>query len=203
MEETGDLSKVRLYYTFNDGTDKWSKYQFIPNESDFTELKETVDDLEKRLDSIAFNKCYPVGCTYIQLPGHKDPKSLLGLGTWQDISIRYQGAFFRVFQQGVSGAFSDAKNDGLYPNLQEASLPNITGGFFAQQIGGSTPAYGAFYHRDGSGKVDSGWSSGSHYRNYIGFDAASGDTTPNGKTYQNGAEVKPKNYAIRIWERMS
>ena len=199
MEKTGDLSKVRLYYTFNDGTDKWSKYQFIPNESDFTELKETVDDLEKRLDSIAFNKCYPVGCTYIQLPGHKDPKSLLGLGTWQDISIRYQGAFFRVFQQGVSGAFSDAKNDGLYPNLQGASLPNITGNLRSEISGGgwATPT-GVFKDTSLFQISRTGDDAGRYHTGVnVSFSAANSNSI-----YQNSAEVKPKNYSIRIWERI-
>lgn len=204
LSSNNQSSNAHLYYTFNGGNDKWSKYQLIPNENDFTKLKDTVDNLAEKLGSIAFNMCYPVYCTYIQLPGHMEPKKLFGLGTWLDITSRYQGAFFRAYQDGVSEPFTNSMNGGVYTYLQKASLPNITGGFYAQQMGGGATAYGAFYHRDGKDKVDSGFSQSAKYLNYIGFSASEYDASKDkygDNVYKSKAEVKPKNYSIKIWER--
>lgn len=216
--ENGALSYNRqtfnghIYYTFNDGSDKWSNYIKFANQADIDELSKKFDQIKR----MAFEACYPVGCTYIQLPGHKSPGDLLGMGSWQNISSRYKGAFFRAYHAKDEqhpkaynyNFYSDPINSGIYSGFQSAMLPNIKGTFYAQQNSGvdEETISGAFT-RSGSWKVDSGWSSGG-YKNLIRFDAGYNNISETSQDafgcniYYNDGEARPMNYAIMIWERI-
>lgn len=187
LEKNNDDSNCHIYYTFNDGTDKWCKYQLIPNERDFTELKNALID-----------KCYPIGCTYIQFPACPAPSTLFPKTNWIKL-FADTGCFFRC-EGSPAEAFTD---DGGIPSIQMDSAPSLKG-----RIGNNTSYRGLNYTADGAFRVVN-WSS-KYYTDEgrpfqtMGWELDASLQLTNGRhVYGLREEVAPKNMTWRIWKRVS
>lgn len=185
LKKDGDKSSCHIYYTFNDGNDRWCDYIELAN-------KKELEEVAGKMDQIAFDSCWPVGCTYIQFPNCSDPNYLfiskMGLKCYWEM-LNYNGAFFRAEGTGAANF-----NGGL----QVESLPNITG--FLRSIisrDSSTIAEGAFWR-------ESAWQNGDEGTNkYMEYANVRMDASRCNGAYGRRAEVAPKNYTIRIYRRAS
>ena len=76
-ENNGDAQKSNIYYTFNDGTDKWSEYIKLTTQYDLDNLK---SDLQKTFTTTTSGM--------VPAPGSgKTSYYLRGDGTWQSITF--------------------------------------------------------------------------------------------------------------------
>lgn len=182
MAKNGDNKNFHLYYTANDGTNKWSSYVKILNNFDYDALQKQIDDISQ----MAFNAAHPIGSYYIQFPKFSDPNALYNknnvISAWSIVD--FGGAFFRA----EGGDFASAYGSGL----QKAALPNIKGGAgsFEYPLTATGPFKGEFYN---TGHSNTGSSGG---RGALEFDANNCN-----KIYGRREEVAPENYTIRIWKR--
>lgn len=118
----------------------------------------------------------PVGVTYIQFPGKPDPADRYG-GTWQNISNEFAGDFFRA-----EGGNASAFESGEQAHMFQTHAHNHRHGFKYNDGGSLGPAANATS------------SIGTGYTLYDASDPSSGSY---------GAETRPTNRTIRIWERIA
>jgi len=161
----------------------------------------------------------PIGATYMQLPGKLDPGNLWPSTTWSNISESFAGAFFRA-----EGGFASAFNAGLQTDQNKShghtsgndntdhAHPGTTGGHSAththQQnvsanVGSSvrrdyvSDEHAAAYPQG----VDTLGANSDHVHSF---------TTGGRSAYHQhvinadgGTEARPRNYTVRIWERIA
>ena len=200
LDKDNDPSNCHIYYTFNDGSDKWSEYIELVN-------KKELDELTAKMGQVAFDHCYPVGCTYVQYPGCPEPNKLflndLGIKCWWDI-IDYDGAFFRA--EGKDASLFISQGGTLTP--QAEGFPDIQGSIKSKDWykgqtmfeSGATLA-GVFKSSRITSNTIVGASDWSGYCPFIDplvFKAS--DSNP---IYGRSNGVTPKNYTIRVWKRIS
>ncbi|XP_035715507.1 uncharacterized protein LOC118438832 [Folsomia candida] len=144
-----------------------------------TQLTGSSTQLTNRVTQLG-NNPVPIGFIYVQLPSHPAPQTLWPNVQWRNVSPTYAGLFFRA-EGGTAAGFG---------TLQEESCNRLIGVNFAWQSGKapqqiSLPA--------------AGWSG------YVmtGEDPRHAQYNVDGMRFQNsGAETRPKNKAVRIWERV-
>jgi hypothetical protein len=119
----------------------------------------------------------PLGFIYIQLPNQKEPWILWPKTEWRDISLDYAGLFFCVLGDG-SAEFGETQSE---------NSPRLTKVEFKTQVpnGGNT----------GIVNIPTGsWSGYIRSGNY--------KDRPDGLDFfVSGGEVRPRNKAVRVWQR--
>lgn len=126
----------------------------------------------------------PLETPYVQLPNMPTPDTLY-LGTWEDVSADYDGAYLRVL----------GTDSGEFGTLQEEGLPNITGYFGNMSKYRGTQFGGAFYEHSSLSK--DGWTSGGGEP----FMTVGIDASLTNSVYGSSDHVTPKAHAIKIWKR--
>lgn len=155
------------------------------NDSDLILFADSEGNFKKSTIEELINKTrkanVPLETPYVQLPNMPTPDTLY-LGTWEDVSAQYNGAYLRVL----------GTDSGEFGTLQAEGLPNITGSFYSKAWGGSV-GVGAFYGLQSGG--------GSHDTASTGFEKWGFDASLSNSIYGNNTHVTPKAHAIKIWKR--
>lgn len=139
--------------------------------------------VETQLETLA-SALIPVGFVYVQYPWQDIPANLYaGRGwSWLDITSNFAGAFFRS-EGGLSEAFRTS-----VAAAQGFAQQNLSGWFHVDQNG---QCDGTLFKDGGDAPGKSGQGTG--VGRLVNFNASGQITT--------AAEVRPKNFAIRIWKR--
>lgn len=146
-----------------------------PNTGDIYKGYVYEDTVWKRMDP---ERAFKIGYIYIQYPGKQSPSELGYYGTWENKSAECAGDFFRA-EGGNAVAFGTGRQ-GMSTN--NVSTMETSGNFSANTGTVTVPESGW------SGRVRSGM-------------AGSGVFSIRLAT--SGAETRPVNQTIRIWERVS
>lgn len=164
-----------------------------------------------------FDINHPIGELYIQYPSKKDPESLYNIAgvitsTWNDITAEYDGAFFRAYKSGTSGDFVDY-GESLTNKMQASQNLKHNHSGYSDYSGSLSMSGGNHRH---SMTVNFRDVSGASYPYTVGssdtrtnYTAYSGNLTVSGANHRHsisndgGAEARPINYAIKVWERVS
>ncbi|MBB6478481.1 hypothetical protein [Spirochaeta isovalerica] len=147
------------------------------------------DDLSNKwlLISSIPSYSWPIGSTYIQFPFKKSPMDLGFPGVWEDISIDYNGAFFRA-NGGKSEQFEVFQEDGILNHKHSTYIgPHSHSIIDDYGTGGDKIAVNGGDSSSRSGLISS----------YDYGTKTSGNPTQNGTD-----ENRPENYSIIIWERI-
>ncbi len=155
----------------------------IEKEKNFEELiKQLTIETENSLKRLEQN-LLPIGFVYVQFPDKKPPQEIWPSMTWNDISKQYENLFFRVLGNKTE-AFGKIQEENISRISEVEALFNDDKGFNRNegrsQVGVKCP--------------NDGWSdwiyTGSRHNRstYIRF-------------LSSGGEVRPKNMAIKVWER--
>lgn len=175
-----------------------------------------------------FDIVHPIGEVYVQYPGKKSPQALWGtISTWTDITADYNGAFFRTYKNGTSGDFFDygtqlgnAQAEGTNVNGMKinskddgSGTDNTTSGIVESSktsgwakpvgftVGDASPTRSGIVSSitSGQGVWQATGTNKSIVEGYtMNFNIAH---THNAYLKSSDTETRPKNYAIRIWER--
>ena len=136
-----------------------------------------------------FDITHPIGEVYIQFPQQSAPADLYNrngiVSGWHNISSSYAGRFFRA-EGGSAAAFGTAQGGGA---------PNITGS--VQGIDAAVGGGRSLYAGDLNDWMPV-FSNISRRGRYLNFDASRSSNL-----YGAANEIRPENYAIRIWIRVS
>ncbi|XP_021959786.1 uncharacterized protein LOC110855683 [Folsomia candida] len=137
----------------------------------------TLDEVITELIKLR-KESFPIGFIYVEYPFNQPPNILWPTMTWRDVTNNYAGSFFRA--QGGNAAAWGA--------LQGACAPRIT----HVRFGGEAPDLNELPENGWStGVKTDDWSSGwDHYIRGQSFHTA-------------GCEVRPQNFAIRVWQRVA
>jgi hypothetical protein len=129
----------------------------------------------------------PFGFIYVQLSGKPDPKSLWPKNQWLEVTNEYAGLFFRA-EGGESAKFGDEQDNGL-PKLTikqtntDVNLGNIGCWNCEDKVSQNTCTK----------------------KMYLGHDTHTSSTPITSRDWMevcmSGDEVRPKNQAVRIWQR--
>ncbi|KAG4080071.1 hypothetical protein HA402_014511 [Bradysia odoriphaga] len=125
------------------------------------------------------NNSVPIGFIYVQLSAQSEPHHLWPDMTWSDISSQYAGLFFRVLGGG-SAQFNVTQNESS-PRISQAESGSMTGRINSVNI------------------PSNNWS----------FTLTTGKQplpliNPWGiRLFQTADEVRPRNRAVRIWQRIN
>lgn len=118
----------------------------------------------------------PVDFIYVQLPDQKSPLDIWPWMEWKDITSSYAGLFFRAYGGGSAG-FGQVQ-EGNAPRLDAVKMEE---GYWVDQMDVAADGqYSGIIHANGDG--DNNWG--------IRFRVSSG-------------EVRPRNTAIKIWQRIN
>lgn len=160
------------------------------------------------IQEIAFNAAHPVGEIYIQYPGKKDPQTLYGRGTWENISDQFAGLFFRA-EGGNAESFQETVDSDNPLVSQDDKIRGIKGAFYTTHgADGNTAIEGAFYHRTSSDYWTKCYIWSKDTPTYVGFIDFDVNQNVGSGLHQNamaghadGPEIRPVNTTIRVWER--
>ena len=126
----------------------------------------------------------PIGFIYTQLPSQPEPSLIWPQVTWTETTSEYSGLFFRA-QGGESGDFGTTQNE----NSPRINRVEETG---QRNVG--YPAFTDIPKEGWSGWVNSAWNA---------FSAPVAINEAYALRFNMvGGEVRPKNTAVRIWERI-
>ena len=128
----------------------------------------------------------PLGFIYIQFREQAGPNTLFPGTTWENISNKYAGRFFRA-EGGSAASFGQVQNGGL---------PNIEGSFSIEEGAILNNPQGAFYSL-------SGWTFEDPYTGHQGRSTAHFSAKYSNSLYGAATEVRPINETIRIWKRIA
>ncbi|CAG7729438.1 unnamed protein product [Allacma fusca] len=134
-------------------------------------------------------KLPPVGFIYIQYGGQPEPRDLWKGGSWDNISPKYAGLFFRV-EGGKSKTFGTTQDESMRQLKFEFQNKDVTKDEITQS-GILT------YSQHSSAAVTAGGWKGA----WIGFKAT---WDPYGSSYagrERDNEVRPINQAVKVWKR--
>lgn len=121
----------------------------------------------------------PIGFVYLQLPYQSEPKSIWPDCVWTDVSQSYAGDFIRVVG-GSSNNFGDEQESSA-PRLEQVECVKDA---VNKWMSSSVPSDGTW-----SEAVSMGW-------------RTSGDNWRGLRFRMSAAEVRPKNQAIKVWQRL-
>jgi hypothetical protein len=138
-----------------------------------SERVNSFNDVKKELDNLKQNPV-PIGFIYVQLSGKPEPKNIWPMVGWSDVSSNYAGLFFRAVGEG-SEAFGQTQGENS-PRLIKADQGTSS---YSTSMDIQPGAWSQYIY--------TGDSTGSNHRG-LQFLVSSG-------------EVRPRNQAIRIWER--
>ena len=169
------------------------------NDSDLVLLADSEGNFKKTTIEEIVSKCYndnilgkekanvPLETSYVQLSNMPTPDTLY-LGTWEDVSADYDGAYLRVL----------GTDSGDFGTLQAEGLPNISGKMGTVVTGSGYDSFneGAFYWVRNTTTTDSTWGNSGGNRTIYGFDASRSNAI-----YGANEHVTPKAHAIKIWKR--
>jgi len=136
---------------------------------------------------ISIEDIFPIGMTYIQLPGELDPADLNLPGSWENKSSELAGDFIR-FEGGAANAFNNTQQLDQYQGHDHYIHIPVYGGFVGNTAGG----YGANLGRSGVGdSAGTLWRATSHVN-----DGSNGNP-------RIGTETRVVNRTARKWRRIS
>ena len=171
------------------------------NDSDLILFADSEGNFKKTTIEEIVSKCYndnilgkekanvPLETPYVQLPNMPTPDTLY-LGTWEDVSASYDGAYLRVL----------GTDSGEFGTLQAEGLPNIKGTFGTVVTGEgyNFKNSGALYWKENTSTDSSTWGNSYGNRTVYGFDASLSNAI-----YGASTHVTPKAHAIKIWKRIA
>ncbi|XP_054157087.1 uncharacterized protein LOC128955441 [Oppia nitens] len=127
------------------------------------------------MDSLKKANPIPIGFTYVQLPKEKAPQDIWPTFKWQEVSANYAGVFFRI--TGGSAAPVGQIQEESTPRLAMIEIADATGyKDKSDPIG-----------KGGHAKIKAG-STGNPW--FFQFDVSND-------------EVRPRNMAVRVWNRIA
>ncbi|CAG7731951.1 unnamed protein product [Allacma fusca] len=160
---------------------------------ELSSLKTKLDKLEKSQtqanNEVEKIKVPPVGFVYIQCGGQPEPRDLWKQGSWEDISFRYAGLFFRV-EGGKSQTFGTTQDESMRQLKFEFQNKDVT----KDEL---IPSGVLSYSQHSSATVTAGGWAGA----WIGFQTT---WVPFGSSYssrERDNEVRPINQAVKVWRR--
>jgi hypothetical protein len=130
------------------------------------------------------NNPVPLGFIYTQLPNKPSPQSIWPNLVWKSVTAEYAGLFFRA-EGGTSGKFGEEQGEStkrlksIHNRQQAGHVPNW--GEISPVPGEWTSLRTIAYWTEGMGTITTSY----HMRFLLSND-----------------EVKPRNTAVRIWERI-
>jgi hypothetical protein len=130
------------------------------------------------------NNPVPVGFIYTQLPNKPSPQTIWPNLVWKNVTSEYAGLFFRA-EGGTAGEFGEEQGEST------KRLRYVSNTYRSGEIGDW-----------GNEELVAGqWTS---YRNTGRYGTNSGSVllTYQMDFYMSNDEVKPRNTAVRIWERV-
>ena len=163
------------------------------------ELKETKAKLEKSIKEPAL----PSNFIYVQFPWQSPPSSIYSWHQWEDVTARYNGAFFRAEKPGWSAKWEQIQSSNtVYINRITRGWCTLTGkAGDCDRNARSTDKWASPEHDISlspwkkGGISDHIWTvhtysekKGPFFGDFFRF-------------YHSRGEIRPKNYAIRIWRR--
>lgn len=136
------------------------------------------------------NELYPVGYVYVQFPGTNDPATLGLPGTWQNISSKWAGRFFRA-EGGSAAAFGCCQ--GFATDYSNISISHTN----------NSPVHCHCFRMSCAVDGSPGAGSSTSCPLYKTCTKASGSAGAHTHTvsFTNTTETRPANYTIRIWKR--
>lgn len=152
-------------------------------------IKNNNDELELYDSPWTVEELYPVGYVYVQFPNTNDPKTLGLPGTWQNISSKYAGRFFRA-EGGAAAAFGCCQNYLTnYDNLKATCTSY-------------SPVHRhCFYMSCACAGSGSGSSTSLPMMCTCTKASCSAGAHTHTVTFTCSGETRPANYTIRIWKR--
>ena len=157
----------------NTYTDKLSSL-----ESKFQDQTKQIEALNKETQNLKEN-AVPIGFIYVQLPGQKDPQTLWPNNTWNNISPKYAGLFFRA----------EGGNANRFGTVQEEQTQTI---FIKSERDSSHVEHGVEH------AITSTYSTKSLFTGVNGI-----MSDPYSLNFKHSTdEIRPRNQAIRIWIRI-
>jgi len=147
------------------------------------QLAETTLDFHVRqIVQEELDKMIPDGFIYVQYPGQPSPQTLWPLLKWNDVSDQYAGHFFRVVG-GNAAEFGKAQGENV-PRLSHVNsrMEKATGQSERKDI-----------------DISPGQTSA---RLWTGDDVGGKGTLISTSFTMTGGEVRPKNFAVRVWKRV-
>lgn len=139
-------------------------------------ISHTIDPFNEIVDSKMDHICQkiiPIGFVYSQLPFQKGPKCLWPWAGWQEVTSKYRGHFFRA-EGGGSAAFGISQRDEIRQHHHSIVSRNF-----------SRPS--RFWRKFFSAKVQD----------------KNGEIVYSVAKFHSNTETRPKNFAIKIWRRIS
>ncbi|CAG2111045.1 unnamed protein product [Medioppia subpectinata] len=141
------------------------------------ELKQFQNKLQSEITQIKDTQI-PIGFTYVQLPGKPEPKTLWPAYTWSDVTAEYAGQFFRA--EG-NGSLEFGKG------IQAENAPRLSK---VQKFYKTSEIY-----------EDADLTPGVWSKNVLSGGPGSGIDHNSLKYLLSAGEVRPRNQAVRIFQR--
>ena len=233
--ETQDLTTSNqsvnnhIWHSFFDIVhNKWSKFVQLINKKDLDDFQ---NNIMNQIAQLSFDASWPVGSTYVQYPGCKEPSEIFSsvktsdgktisiLSNWVNISSPYNangtvnsnqildGASFFRTEGSPANAFLGSGSATLGQS-QPCGAPNIKGWFTAAGFTEEFQSFPAYWDETSAlyGTKDYVCSINTlgdydHGHNWVLRFDASRSCSAVYKDDLN--EVRPKNYSIKIWRRKS
>lgn len=138
-------------------------------------FSDVTDKLKKEMEVLRQSQSVPIGYVYIQLSYQLPPTDLWPNIMWKDVSAMYAGLFFRV-KGGTAAEFGET---------QLENSPRLTSVKYEQGYDGNPVTIAA--NGSWSARIYSGSDKGAHWG--LRFIVSDG-------------EVRPRNQAVRVWQRI-
>ena len=137
----------------------------------------------------------PIGFIYVQLPQEKAPQEIWPSLVFTDISSAYDSAFFRVVGNKGAAAFGTEQQQ-QSPAIDEIKYEDC------QQNPTNLCATNKF-NSTGDDKLKPGWSQNIVSANGFNTAGAPSRFLATLKFHTTTGEVRPRNFAIKVWKRTS
>ena len=152
-------------------------------------IAQQIAELKTEINQLKQNPV-PIGFVYVQLSGQSDPKTLWPNTEWKSVTENYAGLFFRAEGAGSSnfGDIQEAQGQSLMYKVDYADNKEVPTG--AEVVVGDE--YNSKYSWSGTSAKTCGQHMGESY--------CSPEFGINMK--QGNQEIRPRNSAVRIWQRV-